>query len=77
VVGLAMGQEAAKWNTEYDGRVAGIGASAGAGKEGDMERSGQMGGGGLKSKCSLAGGLVVRGAWCVVRAKGHLLCLSA
>jgi hypothetical protein len=31
---------------EYDGRVAGIGASAG--KEGDMERSGQIGGGGKR-----------------------------
>jgi hypothetical protein len=31
---------------EYDGRVAGIGASAG--KEGDMGRSGQIGGGGKR-----------------------------
>jgi hypothetical protein len=30
---------------EYDGRVTGIGVSAG--KEGDMGRSGQIGGGGL------------------------------
>jgi hypothetical protein len=48
---------------EYDGRVAGIGASAG--KEGDMGRSGQIGGGGkrgagLESRCSLAGAR----AWC-------------
>jgi hypothetical protein len=32
---------------EYDGRVAGIGASAGM--EGDMGRSGQIGGGGKRS----------------------------
>jgi hypothetical protein len=31
---------------EYDGRVAGIGV--GAGKEGDMGRSGQIGGGGKR-----------------------------
>jgi hypothetical protein len=31
---------------EYDGRVAGIGARAG--KEGDMGRSGQIGGGGKR-----------------------------
>jgi hypothetical protein len=37
VLGLAMGQVAVK-QMEYDGRVAGIGSSAG--KEGDMGRSG-------------------------------------
>jgi hypothetical protein len=33
---------------EYDGRVAGIGIGASAGKEGDMGRSGQIGGGGKR-----------------------------
>jgi hypothetical protein len=46
LVGLAMRQVAVKWSTEYDGRVAGIGVSAG--KEGDMGRSGQIGGGGKR-----------------------------
>jgi hypothetical protein len=41
LVGLAMRQVAAKWTTA---RVADIGVSAG--KEGDMGRSGQIGGGG-------------------------------
>ena len=35
---------------EYDGRVAGIGASAG--EEGDMERSGQIEGGGKRGVLS-------------------------
>jgi hypothetical protein len=43
LVGLAMRQVAVKWST---GRVAGIGV--GAGKEGDMGRSGQIGGGGKR-----------------------------
>jgi hypothetical protein len=37
------GNEASGGEMEYDGRVAGIGVSAG--KEGDMGRSGQIGGG--------------------------------
>jgi hypothetical protein len=45
MVGLAMGP-AGGGEMEYDGRVAGIGASAG--KEGDMGRSGQIGGGGKR-----------------------------
>ena len=46
LVGLAMGQVAVKCEMEYDGRVAGIGASAG--KEGDIGRSGKIGGGGKR-----------------------------
>jgi hypothetical protein len=38
--------EAGGGEMEYDGREAGIGASAG--KEGDMGRSGQIGGGGKR-----------------------------
>jgi hypothetical protein len=46
LVGLAMRQVAVK-EMEYEhGRVAGIGVSAG--KEGDMGRSGQIGGGGKR-----------------------------
>ena len=40
------GNEASGGEMEYDGRVAGIGVSAG--KEGDMGRSGQIGGGGTR-----------------------------
>ena len=40
------GNEASGGEMEYDGRVAGIGVSAG--KEGDMGRSGQIGGGGKR-----------------------------
>jgi hypothetical protein len=40
------GTEASGGDMEYDGRVAGIGVSAG--KEGDMGRSGQIGGGGKR-----------------------------
>jgi hypothetical protein len=43
LVGLS-GNGASGGEMEYDGREAGIGASAG--KEGDMGRSGQIGGGG-------------------------------
>jgi hypothetical protein len=43
LVGLAMRHEAGGGEMENDGRVAGIGVSAG--KEGDMGRSGQIGGG--------------------------------
>jgi hypothetical protein len=39
---------------EYDGRVAGIGVSAG--QEGDMGRSGQRGGGGKR-------GVLLEGSW--------------
>jgi hypothetical protein len=48
LVGLAIRQVAVAVNggMEYDGREAGIGASAG--KEGDMGRSGQIGGGGKR-----------------------------
>jgi hypothetical protein len=46
LVGLAMRQVAVKCEMGYDGRVAGIGVSAG--KEGDMVRSGQIGGGGKR-----------------------------
>jgi hypothetical protein len=45
LVGLAMRQVAVKWNTTGEWR-AGIGVSAG--KEGDMGRSGQIGGGGKR-----------------------------
>jgi hypothetical protein len=40
------GNEASGGEMEYDGRVAGIGVSAG--KEGDLVRSGQIGGGGKR-----------------------------
>ena len=40
------GNEASGGEMEYDGRVVGIGVSAG--KEGDMGRSGQIGGGGKR-----------------------------
>jgi hypothetical protein len=40
------GNEAGGGETEYDGRVTGIGVSAR--KEGDMGRSGQIGGGGKR-----------------------------
>ena len=40
------GNEASGGEMEYDGRVAGIEVSAG--KEGDMGRSGQIGGGGKR-----------------------------
>jgi hypothetical protein len=46
LVGLTMRQEAGGGEMEYDGRVAGIGVSAG--KEGGMGRSGQIGGGGKR-----------------------------
>jgi hypothetical protein len=46
LVGLAMRQEASGGEMEYDGRVAGIRVSAG--KEGDMGRNGQIGGGGKR-----------------------------
>jgi hypothetical protein len=46
-VGLAMRQVAVSGEMEHDGRVAGIGVSAG--KEGDMGRSGQIGGGGKRT----------------------------
>jgi hypothetical protein len=42
--GGGSGNRAGGGEMEYDGRVAGIGASAG--KEGDMGRIGQIGGGG-------------------------------
>jgi hypothetical protein len=43
---MAMSNEASGGEMEYDGRVAGIGVSAG--KEGVMGRSGQIGGGGKR-----------------------------
>ena len=52
---------------EYDGREAGIGASAGM--EGDTGRSGQIGGGGKR-------GVLADVVQLVVRANGYLLCLS-
>jgi hypothetical protein len=43
------GNEASGGEMEYDGRVAGIGVTwVSAGKEGDMGRSGQIGGGGKR-----------------------------
>jgi hypothetical protein len=65
LMGLAMGQVVVKWNTEYDGRVAGIGASAGKDRYG-AQRTDR---GWWK-----AGDLDV--VWLVVRANGYLLCLS-
>jgi hypothetical protein len=50
------GNEASCGEMEYDGRVAGIGVSVG--KEGDMGRSGQIGGGGKR------GVLMQFGWWC-------------
>jgi hypothetical protein len=44
--GGGSGNEASGGEMEYDGRVAGIVVSAG--KEGDMGRSGQIGGGGKR-----------------------------
>jgi hypothetical protein len=46
LVGLATGNGAGGGEVEYDGRVAGIDASAG--EVGDMGRSGQIGGGGKR-----------------------------
>jgi hypothetical protein len=46
LVGLAMGQVAVKWNTTGEWRALERGASAG--KEGDMGRNGQIGGGGKR-----------------------------
>jgi hypothetical protein len=50
------GNEASGGEMEYDGRVTGIGVSAG--KEGDMGRSGQIGGGGKR------GVLMLFSWWC-------------
>jgi hypothetical protein len=61
------GNEASGGEMEYDGRVAGIGVSAG--KEGDMGRSGQ-----INRRWWETGGLDV--VQLVVRANGYLLCLS-
>jgi hypothetical protein len=46
--GGGSGNEAGGREMEYDGRVAVAGIGVSAGKEGDMGRSGQIGGGGKR-----------------------------
>jgi hypothetical protein len=68
-MGLAMGQVVVKWNTEYDGRVAGIGASAGKDRYGAQRTD--------RGWWEAGGHLMWFGWWpLVVRANGHLLCPS-